>query len=533
MKKILAIALSMVCCFSAFFGTVSAQGKLLTVTVTGNDQNELTAIWQGNELPEGTTVEFEEALIGGVSCSVTEANNTIVADISALPVGAYTTVTYSYTINADEGTATVEYPFVKTGSLAVTLSLTINDDGTVMIKATDANGKPVAGYKVMVLINAMNQEEKTDKNGVFRSALSAEFGSTVSCTGVETITVDGITYLAAETIEKVRVAPTTTTVPATTTTAESPAQTTTTSSEEGTTTTLDTEVTTTTTTVVSTTVTTTTAKPVNATTVPSTRVTIKGAGTTAYSDGKVAINVSLDTNILTLFGLKDKDFANNARLFLSETDYKNLVGRTSDVLMLNVLTSEKQATAADVSAAIANISEFSGYDEEHREVVTFDLSFLKLDSSGKIVPITALPLNSTYVVQLPIPEQMRNCEKLTITMFSGDALMTPVQVDVQNQCIRLEINSLEPYTLIGFRDGDGQRAGGGSTLLIVLLVVGILLLLGAATLLYLFVLRKPISKTVDTEPIATQPQTFDENDIFSGREDFTEINRRPPSDDND
>ncbi len=530
MKKILAVALSMACCFSLFFGTVSAQGDLLTVTVTGNDQNELTANWQGNELPEGTTVEFEEVLIGGVSCPVTEADNTIVADISALPVGAYTTVTYSYTINADEGTTTVDYPFVKTGSLAVTLSLTLNDDGTVTIKATDTNGKPVAGYKMMVLINAMNQEEKTDKNGVFHSALSAEYGSTVSCIGIETVTADGITYLGTEMIEEVRVAPTTTTVTTTTTATESSAETTTTTGTEVTTTT-GTEVTTTT--VVSTTVTTTTAKPVNVTTVPSTRVTIKGAGTTAYSDGNVVINASLDTSILTLFGLTDKDFANNARLFLAETDYKNLVGRTSDILMLNVLTSEKQATAADVSAAIANVSEFSTYDEEHREAVTFDLSFLKLNSSGKTVPITALPLNSTYVVQLPIPKQMRDCDKLAITMFSGDALMAPVQVDVQNQCIRLEINSLEPYTLIGFRDGDAQRAGGNSTLLVVLLVVGILLLLGAATLLYLFVLRKPVSKAVDTEPIITQPETFDENDIFSGREDFTEINRRPPSDDNE
>ena len=529
MKKALAVALAILCCLTTFSVAASAQGELLSVTVTGSDQNQLTATWQGNALPDGATVEFEEALIGGVSCPISESNNTVIADISALPVGIYTAVTFSYTVNEDEGSATVDYRLVKTGSLAVTLSLTINDDGTI-VKATDANGKPVAGYKMMVRINAMNQEETTDKNGVFRTPLTAEYGSTVSCQGLGLTTSDGIVYLGTETVEKTRALPTTTTATTTTTTTESSGETTTTALE-GTTTSADGTVTTTTTVPATTT---TTAKPVNATTtnLSGGRVTIKGAGTTSYSDGKVAINVSLETNILTLFGLKDKDFANNARLFLTETDYKNLVGRTSDVLMLNVLTSEKQATAADIAAAIANVSEFSTYDEEHREAVTFDLSFLKLDSSGKVVPITAVPLNSTYVVQLPIPEQMRNCKKLAITMFSGDSLMTPVQVDAQNQCIRLEINSLEPYTLIGFRDGDGQRAGGNSTLLVVLLIVGILLLLGAATLMYLFVLRKPDAKAADTEPILAQPQTFDENDIFSGREDFNEINRRPPSDDN-
>ncbi len=530
MKKALAVALAILCCLTAFSGVVSAQGGLLSVTVTGSDQNQLTATWQGNELPEGATVEFEEALIGGVSCPINESDNTLVADISALPVGIYTTVTYSYTVNADEGSVTVNHRLVKTGSLAVSLTLNINDDGTITVKATDANGKPVAGYELDVKIGDVAAQEETDENGSYKSRYFAEYGSTVSCEGKGLITTDGIVYLPAEKIEKTRVLPTTTTTVTTTTTTTEGSGETTTTVLDGTTTSVDGTVTTTTTVPVTTT---TTVKPVNATTTnPAGRVTIKGAGTTSYSDGKVAINASLETDILALFGLKDKDFANNARLFLTETDYKNLVGRTSDVLMLNVLMSEKQATAADVAAAIANISEFSAYDEEHREAVTFDLSFLKLDSSGKVVPITAVPLNSTYVVQLPIPEQMRNCKKLAITMFNGDSLMTPVQVDVQNQCIRLEINSLEPYTLIGFRDGDGQRAGGNSTLLVILLIVGILLLLGAATLMYLFVLRKPDTKATETEPILTQPQTFDENDIFSGREDFNEINRRPPSDDN-
>lgn len=532
MKKALAIALAILCCLTTLSVAVSAQDGLLSVSVTGSDQNQLIAAWQGNALPDGATVEFEEALIGGVSCPISESNNTVIADVSELPVGIYTTVTYSYTVNEDEGSVTVNYRLVKTGSLAVTLSMDFDGEGFVTVKATDANGKPVAGYALEAVIgDVVLPEVETDENGIYRSRYFAEYGSTASCKGKGLITTDGVVYLGTETVEKTRALPTTTTVTTTTTTTESTVETTTTVLD-GTTTSADGTVTTTTTVPVTTT---TTAKPVNATTTNPNggRVTIKGAGTTSYSDGKVAINVSLETNILTLFGLKDKDFANNARLFLTETDYKNLVGRTSDVLMLNVLTSEKQATAADVAAAIANVSEFSTYDEEHREAVTFDLSFLKLDSSGKVVPITAVPLNSTYVVQLPIPEQMRNCKKLAITMFSGDSLMTPVRVDVQNQCIRLEINSLEPYTLIGFRDGDGQQAGGNSTLLVVLLIVGILLLLGAATLMYLFVLRKPDAKVTDTEPILTQPQTFDENDIFSGREDFNEINRRPPSDDNE
>jgi hypothetical protein len=274
---------------------------------------------------------------------------------------------------------------------------------------------------------------------------------------------------------------------------------------------------------------------VNATTAPTgegTYATIKGTGTTAQTDGKIAVNVSLDENILSLFGLKRKNFDDTARLLLSEEDYNNLAGRASNVLMLNVLTAEKEPTNAQIASAISNISKFSVYDEEHRLALTFDLSFLLLSKTdGEVIPVSALPLNSTYIVQLPVPESMKNCDMLAITMFDGDQLMTPVEVDVQNGCLRLEINSLEAYTLIGFQTGDGSNGGGNSVFLIVLLIVGILLLAGAAVLVYLFVLRKPQPKAARASANTYVPETFDENDIFSGRADFPEINRRPPADD--
>lgn len=524
-KRITAVAVSLFLLIGLLVCGVAAEGftfrEISREILQVADGEVLSVTWNWDELPEGANFSLISVTVGETVCVMSNEGNVHMADITDVPAGRHT-VSYTYALDGRVYEATSAQELIKIGFLAVTLDIVINADGSVTVTATDDNGRRVPNYPLTLTLGAMTYNEKTGADGTFTSRIRLEYGQAASCTS-SGMTADGITYTEASQVEVVYQKPTTTTT-------TEPTTTTTTGPEGETTTTIEGEPTETTTTTEQK-KTTTTYKPVNATTVPTTMpsyATILGPATTAVKNDKIAVNVSLDENILNLFDLKVADFNNTARMLIDKEDYNNLVGRNHQ-LMLNVLTPPMQATDAQVANAIANQSKFSGYDEEHRVAITFDLSFLLTDKMGNVVPVSALPLNSTYIVQLPVPAGMRSCDKLAITLFDGDELMAPMEVTVNNGYFQLEINSLEPYTLIGFRDGEGSAAGGSSVLLIVLLVVGILLLVGAAVLLYLFVLRKPVPKKPAPRREIPVPDTFDENDIFSGRDDYPEISRRPPT----
>lgn len=529
MKKSTAILAAALLLIGSLVCGVAADGFEFRETSREVYDQTLVVGWNATEVPEGTAVELLSVSIGdtALTCSV-EQPGMVSADIAAVPPGEYEGITYVYAVDGVENTVTVGPAFTQGGMLAVTLTMAINGDGSVTVTAIDDNGQPVAGYQLLLSIGAMtNLSEKTGADGTFTSLMTLQYGEKAVCAGIQTV-IGGITYTDATQVEQVYAAPTTTAPPTTTTTA---GETTTTTEETTTTTEVTTTTEPTTTTTVAATSATVAANATTATT-PAENVTIKGTGTTAKRDDKIAVNVSLDTNILSLFGVKEKDFNDDAYMLISEENYNNLVGRSANILMLNVLTAEQAATDAQIAAAVAGVSKFSGYDEEYRSAITFDLSFLILDkTTGDVVPVSALPLNSTYVVQLPVPASMKNCDVLAVTMFDDDGLMEPMEVKAKNGCIQLEINSLEAYTLIGFHSESGKNAGGQSTLLVILLIVGILLLAGAAVLLYLFVLRKPEPKKPEPQKEPYVPEALDENDIFSGRDDYPEINRRPPTDD--
>ncbi len=523
MKKGIAVLTAMFLLVSTLIFGVCADGFQFEEISREVYEDTLVMQWNADDVPEDMTVTVDAVIVGDLTIEVEiEQPGMVSADISAVPAGQYIGVTYVYTVDGEEQTAMVKSPFVKSGLSAVTLDMVINDDGSVTVTAIDDSGEPVGGYELVMSIGAMTGlTEKTGADGTFTSRMTLQFGEKAICAGVATV-IGGITYTEATQVEQVFEAPITTTE----------AQETTTTTTEKTTTTTEKTTTTkkTTTTTVAATSATVTVNATTATTPSQENVTIKGTGTTAKRDDKVAVNVSLDTNILSAFGVKVSVFNDDAYLLVSDEDYNNLVGRTANILMLNVLTAEQEATAEQIAAATAGVSKFSSYTEENRSFITFDLSFLILDkTTGKEVPVSAVPLNSTYVVQLPVPAEMRNCDALAITMFNDDGLMEPVEVKAKNGRIQLEINSLEAYTLIGFHSENGGKAGGQATLLVVLLIVGILLLVGAAVLLYFFVLRKPAPKKPEPKKEPFVPENLDENDIFSGRDDYPEINRRPPT----
>ncbi len=522
MKRMLATMVTVFLLLGMLVCGVSADTAFAFKEKARYQQDELLAIeWNYDEIPAGATVAVTAALLDNVACAVdTMQAGIMYINIATLAPGEHT-LSCQYTVDGISQTATLA-SFVKQGAVAVTLSVSVNENGNALVKAVDANGNPVVGYQLRLSIGDMEgMSAKTDANGQYLSRITASHGETVSCEGLET-TVGGMTYAAAVKVEALYAAPTTTTTVPTTTTV-STSETTTSSVTDTTTaqTTTTTVITTTTTVAVTTT---TSATEMTTTT---TNGTILGAGSTEYKNDRVALNVSLDHQILSAFGVKESVFANKARLLLTKDDYSNLTDRGVYQLMLNVLSTEKVPTAEQIGAAISASSQLSKAEDASCKAVTFDLSFLKLNPvNGKVVPVSALPLNTTYIVELPVPAQMQNAQQLAVTFLNGDTLAEPIPIEVQGGCFSLEINSLEAYTLIAL--GADEIGGGNSNsiLLILLLIVGILLLAGAALLVYFFVLRKPEPKKTVETPVFV-PDLLDENDIFSGRDDISEINRRP------
>lgn len=519
MKKLTAVFAVVLLLVSLLSFGVHAEGFVFREVSRTQNETQMQVVWNYEELSDGD--ELEDITAAGISLPFTmDDEKTLLIDISALDAGIYPIV-YDYVSGATGG-STKAADLIKSGMATVKLTAAINSDGTVTITAKNASGAAVPNYMLSLTIGNMSGlTGKTDAGGRYTSYITLDYGQTVLFEG--RLTTSGlVNYSPVSQQSMVRERPATTTAaPTTTTTGTTTADTTTTA--ETTDTTTDT---TEDTTVADTTVT----APDGATvTTPNvqTNASVFGAGTTAVKNDKVVLNVSTDTALLKLFGCDKEAFADKARLYVSQADYTSLIGRNTDnMLMLNMLTSAQPVSEAQIRAALQNASAFSAYGEDERAWVTFDLSFLLLSEGGKVVPVSAVPIDSTYVVELPVPASMKGCKELAVTLKDGDGLMTPVKVAVSGGTFKLEINSLEPYTLIGFGTGGSEKAGGVSTVVVVLIIVGVLLLAGAGVLLWLFVFRKPASAEEEDEApavIVTQPEDND-TDIYSGRTDL------PPSD---
>ena len=480
---------------------------------------QMIVTWNFEDFGEGD--ELESVLVGGQEMTFDIQDGKLLVDIASLDAGVYP-VEYVYIPADGEQTSVQGIDLIKNGDAEVTLSHEIRDDGTVTVKAVNGSGVPVAGYQLSLTVGSIRVNGTTDAQGAYVARYRLSYGDTLMYEGKETY--DGvICYAAVEQKTVVREQPVTTTPPtsATTTTMT---QTTT-------------EVTTTTTetTTATTEATTTTGKPTVGTTAstgPSssgsiapggkTNASVFGPGTTSTQKDQVALNVSTDTGMLALFGCESDGFDDQARFLVSKEDYKKLVGRTGNSLMLNVLTPAEQASEAQVEEALSQNADFGEYGDKY-SWVTMQTSFLMLDKEGNVVPVTAVPIDATYTVELPIPDSMSDHSTFLITLTDGDGLQEPIKITAEDGILRFGIQSMEVFTVIGFGEG-GSKVGGIPTTAIVLLVVGILLLVAAGILLWLFVFRKPKEKKEETKPVVAPTPEVSGDDIFSGRTDL------PPSD---
>ncbi len=519
MKKFIAIMMTiLLLCSTMAFG-VCAEGFAFREFSREWNGNNLIVTW--NQAEAGQDVTVEDILIGGKSYGLSmDANRNLIIDLSSLPAGVYSSVTYEYVTAEKQNSFVSNTPLVKAGVVTVTLTAAFNADGSLVVTATDAGGAPVANYSLKLTVGRMaNISGTTDAKGKYESPYTAGEGETAVFEGVAT-EYQGVQYAAVAPSQITRPITATTTTPTTETTLSNGE--TTTAVEE------------TTTAAETTTTEESTAATTTQTSFIETLVTIQGAGTTSKVDKQIALNISTDTGILGLFELKRAAFDNQARLLLSPEDYAGLIGRTSNALMLNVLSVEKQVSYSTVQEAMKN-SSFKSRADEQWKPLTFNLSLLMLDRSGNTVPVTVAPEGTQYTVQLPIPASLRECSDWAITTFDGNELMAPQSLTVKDGLLTFQTNSMGEYVIIGFPADANNKAGGVSWRLTVLLIAGILLLGGAGFVLYWFVLRAPKNgkkkenAQEDTPPlIRVEPES--DADIFSGRTDIDIASKEPEND---
>ncbi len=480
------------------------------IVSTSQTASKLTVKW--NQEEAGDNVKVAGMKIDGTEFIVTpQSADTFTINLDNLKVGIYDTVQVIVDDGSKQETVdcTLTNKVVKGGDLTLKFdNLVRNASGKVVATLKDEYGRPVSGYDVKMEVSNISEKHTTNAKGQVTSNTPIDntdaAKKTVMCIAENASnTINGITvrFLGTQKgfFDGFTVPPVTTTTPPTS------GNTSDNSTTENTTTT-------------SPVITTGSKNPTNSTasTNPAENVTyptVLGAGTTAMVDNRVAVNLSLDTGILTAFGLTQNDFATKGRMLLTPEAYQSLVA-TNGALMLSVRSSNALVSEAMIQGALSGNSDFSAYPSDRRKVVTFDLSFLT-QSDGKYVDLTNA--NVTVEIQLPIPESMKNSDKMAITIVDGNALVKPKQVTIKDGMVTFQTNTMGTFVLMGFL-GESGKGAPVSILVIVLLIVGVLLLVGAGLLLYFFVIRKP----KDDEDLDELPE---EDEMYSTEEEATEFVR--------
>ncbi len=477
----------------------------LEFTIFQVDGNTLTVQWNREESGNATVTGFR---VDNTDLTVSNGNtDTFTVNLSKLHPGVYTEIeVYLKAAGAAAGREekfTKQQFLVRGGDINITIKdLDLDDVGHVTAVLVDQYGSPISGeyydYTVTVWVKGDSSETcRPDENGRIVSKgitdddtdegkkdvlIKAENDSSVKAKvpGFENVVFNFVGANKSFFEQTVTTAPTTSnsTTSSSTTSTQPPTTTAPTEPE----------------------ITVSPTSPSQSTgssqeTLPTYEL-VPGAGTTSMMDGNIAVNITVDTNILKTFGLKKEDFDGKGRLIIKSETYQALVGNSSGSVTLNLLSPHVAISDGLIQGAINGVSDFSTYSVSERRSVVFDLSLI-MTVNGISAEID--PISGDYMLQIPVPASMKGAEKLALTIYNGATLETPVAVQEQDGTIRFKASPKGTYVLMGFMAEDAGKAGGVPTVVIILLIVGVLLLAGAIVLLYFFVIRKPKNDEEDED----------------------------------
>ena len=474
------------------------------------DTGEFTMNWNYNY---ANGWDITALIVDGERHPVEAGMGRVRANILNLPHGSHTLAYVFSSTNSEKDDVTLPVePLVRTGTVETTVQLSV-EGRTILVTVTDAWDRPVPQVPVILTVGGTSYAaQETGEDGTIAFNASVSAGMTIRAETETITTEDGVTYQGASASLEISGESTTSTGTDTTTSSTTRASALTTRR---------------------TTSKSTTSKEGETTTTARTYPTVTGAGTTAYEENMVVVNTTFDTGVVDAFGLSQQDFEGKARLLIDQEDYAEMVSDSDTVIMLSARYSPIEVTDDHISTAIANQSRFSRYHAENVRRVTFDLGLIFRTGDTEML-MTSVP-DAAYTVQLPIPDDMKDVKLIAVATTDENGIATPVEVRIEDGCIRFDTRFLSTFTLLGFTEATSLSVSKTPTLVIVMFIVAGVLLVGAALLLYFFVLRKPPEDGGDgdgdgngpqPEPSAPSPTANTMEDIFSGEPPITIV---PPS----
>lgn len=391
----------------------------------------------------------------------------------------------------NSGTTTAAATTTAGGTVSVvkTRLIVANMNGKIAARITDEEGRPIEGVPVSLQLGTTSMPAVvTDANGYAQYPYAFPTDDTYVYCSSEKTTLNGITYAAAAASSGKPI---------------------------GTTTAVNDRTTTTNTTKVTGSTTKTTQKKTTKTTKSEPLTFFTGAGTTGIEETLITLNFCFDSGILTSFGADEKDFADTARLLLSQENYAAMVGDMNGVLMLSATTSTTEVTDEQITASLANDPVLSRIDLNKTKRLIMNLSPKLVNAAtGKMTDFWNIP-EGTYVIQLPIPKEMRNAQSITVSAVTADGVSEPIVAYVSKDgFLRFQTSSpAGTVLLLGFESGMlGTLTNHAVRTSLIFLLLG-LSCIGGAVFLFLRFVRSPKKKTVKKkeEPTEVTPKEEPEN----------------------
>lgn len=412
-----------------------------------------------------------------VCCCPLALAETTDAEMTTTTVGEATTTgaDTEETTSADTPTTTTQVtsPTSLDGEQAVpTLLIILDRDGKLAARLT-ANGVPLVGVQVDFRIASISTKANTDENGYAVSSFPYPTDNVYVFCETERTVIDGVLYEKAA--ASYGIAPTNTTATSTETTvtqagATAPSRTYRTNKQ--------------------------TTRGETKATKPITKYT--ASGTTGTEESYVVLEFAFDSTVTEAFDVQADTFAKHAKVLLSPENYTAILDGNTGVLTMSAAKSAAEVSDEEIERAVANDRVLSGISASKVKRLTVDMTMQCYDpTTGTAIDVWNVATGN-YVIQLPVPQNMRSADTVAIAAVTADGITEPIYATVSKDgYLRFETTSpVGTIVLLGF---SGSWLGSLNVISVVFLIVGLLCIGGAVFLYIRFVHRPKNAKKKEAE----------------------------------
>ncbi len=211
--------------------------------------------------------------------------------------------------------------------------------------------------------------------------------------------------------------------------------------------------------------------------------------TTTVQNGRIGVGVDIDNGALNAFQSSIAAFNEQARMWMEPSVYNAMVlSDTATVHLAISLNNNTVGKDAFIAAKNADPA-FSAYGDNQVKGFVLDLALSYIES-GERVEIT--PADGMYQIELPVPESMKSCDKIAVSVCTADGLSSLVEVKRSGGMISFTVQRFQTLAIVGFFNNSGAVTTLAQTpwLLIVIGLIGALLMVGAIVLFVFVVFRR-------------------------------------------